>query len=368
MATELDDVVVLQPKRHRLATVSTAELANDVGAEGPAVEHVAGLLPRPTQYAIAAPEKTGKTIDTLDLGISVSCGLPYLDTYPTTQSPVVLYASELNRHSYLRFADAIARSKGLKGAWELHDLHVNFRAPQIASRDDVKEIVREVREHRAGVVIIDPYYRSASGVSGSQLAEAGAALGGLTDALFDLECTQVITHHTTKSSAASDGLAAFSGVGLQHWARTAAVIRAVGRLRVDCDRFKVRTLQYRFDGSDEGQFGFTVTRRLRKDEPGPRGRMSYAVEVTDEPADHGDDDFNLAPAARRTLAALTTDWASASALQDKVANDGAGKALRTDTVSRAADDLVEMGLAETEGGGRGRARSYRLATITGASS
>lgn len=367
MATDLDYSVVTMPtKRHRLEPVRTNDLEQEVAAEGPVDYLVDEVVAPATQVGLAGAEKTGKTFVGIDLGMSISTGTKFMNHFATKPRGVLLYCPELNRRTFIRRASAIARSKGFDDLHEVDWLFANFRAPQVTSADDRRQIVKTVREHGIGLVYLDPWNRVSAGVSMNQLGEVGAALNPLSEELAELDCALWITAHTTKSSTPSDGLAAFSGVGLQHWARTAGVLRTVGKMRVDAEGFRVRTLSLTFDGADEGELAYTITRRLRRDGEGPHAPISYSVAV--EPAQlGGDDEDHLPPADRRTLAAMTANWMTSAALQAAVVDaDPDLPRLKIDTVARAADRLVEAGLAETDGVGRGRERHWRLAVIGGA--
>ncbi len=192
------------------ATITTDTLAAVMASEPPAPPCIMEDLFGPGDiFQVNAPSKARKSFLLLQLAMSVSAGIPFLDV-ATSARPVVLLNLEIRPEHFRLRMWRMARALGLNTA-QLQPLIVLHGRGR-----DSAAVLREVETTAirigAGVVAIDPVFRlSPNGDENASTDAKGivAALDRLAESTGAAVC---YCHHTTKG-AAGDRAAIDRGAG-----------------------------------------------------------------------------------------------------------------------------------------------------------
>jgi len=322
--------------------LEVAELERTVNEAGPPSWLVDGLWPADAYGVLGAEDKAGKSWAFLDLAVSVVTGTPWLGTFPCPYpGEATIYLGEGGgRQAVRRLAAIIADRGGELG--DLSGLRIGLAVPRLLNPADVEQARRELTEHPARLVGIDPLYLAAAGAKGSDLYAMGEALGGLQQVAQEASAALVLTTHWNKNGS-GDGPERFTGVGPGAWGRvlgSAAVERRIVRPDGSTDV----QLRWSFRGSEIADRVFRMRRTVWATDPADLSSpLSYHVEVTEERDPGGE----LSRSQARVLDALkgaAPAMIGVKAIGDAVAEDGQGKPLRVRTIQDALATLERLGM------------------------
>jgi len=192
---------------------------------------VHGLVVHGEPLVIGGPKKSLKTSLALDLAVSVASGTPFLGHEPfriRKQVPVLVISGESGEATLKATCDAICNARGVNPTDE--QLRFSFQLPQLSLPEHLKAIEHEIREHKTGLLIVDPLYLCLLDSKTSQQAGNVFAMGSILKGLGPIgsenDCTLAVLHHISKGAtrARKNGLGKpelddLSQSGVAEWAR-----------------------------------------------------------------------------------------------------------------------------------------------------
>ena len=125
----------------------------------PIVEIVEGIVPEQSKLGIGSGSKSFKTWVTMDMGLSIAHGIPFLGRR-TTRRRVLYVNLELKAQTFDRRVQAIAKAKAITidPIWFLH-LPLRGKLAGADLHAVVSRLIRFALHLQAGVIIIDPTYK-----------------------------------------------------------------------------------------------------------------------------------------------------------------------------------------------------------------
>ena len=150
---------------------------------------------------MGGPQKAMKTSVALDLVISVSSGVPFLNMFEVPRAcPVAFVSGESGNATLREAAMAIAVSKRVRLSTELY---LSFALPSLAIEEHLAVLENEIVEKGLGLMIVDPAYLAlldsvSSTVSPSSVFAMGPILRHYAEIGDRTGCTMALIHHTKK--------------------------------------------------------------------------------------------------------------------------------------------------------------------------
>ncbi|MDZ4689536.1 MAG: AAA family ATPase [Planctomycetaceae bacterium] len=160
---------------------------------------IRGLIVRGQCGGLYGPSKGCKTTLLVALGYSVSSGIPLFGEFEvSTPGRVLMMSSE----SGLATIRDICRRLSIASGVNYRDLPIQFcdEVPRLTNVADVLAVERAIRDFRADVVLLDPFYHMAGDASDdmSNLAAMGRVLSQLTMMSRHTGATVLMAHHLRK--------------------------------------------------------------------------------------------------------------------------------------------------------------------------
>lgn len=139
-----------------------AEDAADIVTEvlPPLVEVVEGIVAENAKLVIASSAKAFKTWLTMNMGLAIAHGIPFLGR-KTTRKRVLYVNLELKPSTFKRRVQAIAKALGIAvgRSWFIH-LSLRGRMAGVSVADLVTRIIRLAQHFKVEVVILDPVFKA----------------------------------------------------------------------------------------------------------------------------------------------------------------------------------------------------------------
>lgn len=183
---------------------------------------VKGILVRGQPGVVAGPSKGLKTNTTVDLGVSLAAGLPFLGRFDVPRrTRVAIVSGESGEHTLQETAQRICRSKGLTLVDLDGYLDWCFSLPTFSDLDAMGEFADELARLNAEVVVIDPVYLALGAIDAKNLFEAGAAFRVVAEVLLKAGVTPQLVHHANRQLQVGEPmeLANLAYSGLEQFAR-----------------------------------------------------------------------------------------------------------------------------------------------------
>jgi len=342
-------------KASGLEVLDVADVAAEVDSAPPVGFLLRPVWPADAYGVMAAEDKAGKTWASLDAGVSVASGTPWLGRFACeTPGPVLIFVGEGGKRKMVRRLRAISAARGLI----LEDLPVRlcFKVPHLTSPEHLAVIAAELASHPACLVIIDPLYLAARGAQGSDLYEMGGHLEAVQHVVQQARAALMVIHHWNKTGQGK-GASRMSGVGPGAWGRVLVSASIESRHIDRTTGESAVTLDLAFTGDEIPETDVRIRRKVWTDDLDDlSSRMHYEVEELALGAPSGGDDTGLRPSYRRVLAALAVagTWLTVAEIGDRVAVDETGMGgLKARTIQDACKALAEQGMTESAGSPQG---------------
>jgi hypothetical protein len=251
------------------------------------------LLVKGQPGIIAAAKKTLKTNIAIDLTLSLSHGIRFLQVFSCPRPlRTAFFSGETGPETIIETARRIAMSKGylfrgFTNAW------FSFRVPNLARRDHLKRIEQQIVELKLEVIIIDPVYLALPlKDNAANLFEVGELLRSLAEIAQKHRVTLVLVHHTKKGVAdqfAPSELEDIAWAGFAEFARQWMLISR--REKYDAEHGGSHKLWFNVGGSagHSGLWALDIEEGVRQDPSGRRWDVSVrpASEARAEAAEAG---------------------------------------------------------------------------------
>ncbi len=288
---------------------------------------------------IGAEPKCFKSFMLAHLAVAVSTGAPWLDTFTVHRpGPVVLVSPEGGVHGLLRRVMAILASIGGSPS-DLDIAYVRTRGLSLTDARDIEDLKAAVRESGPVLIAYDSIYAGLQGVKTAQLSEFAGALRVLSELAQANEAAVVVTHHFNAKEGS--GVHRLTGAGPAEWT-SAALLGTRGANGVAAGTTKA-TVNWSLTARDVPEMEFSTTFSLGSKDPGNLASpLDYGVSVV---LGEGQANSGLGWIEDRVVSALGLLGGGGRSLQDiddVLARDGHGKALKYDTLREVLGHLVDL--------------------------
>jgi hypothetical protein len=165
-------------------------------------ELISSVLYEGGTMMLSGPSKSRKTYTFLDLALSVATGSDWLG-FPTAKTAVLYLNFELSEHSFQRRLAAICTSKRIPPPANLRTFNLRGRTATMGMLAD--DLPRLIRNHGAGLVILDPWYKisAQSGVEENSNDGQARILAEAERIVTANGAALVVGHHFAKGDAGS---------------------------------------------------------------------------------------------------------------------------------------------------------------------
>lgn len=301
---------------------------------------------------LASAEKIGKSWAMIDAAVSAVTGTPWLGQFDTERSGGVLYfAGEGGDRKVLRRVRAVLASRDTD-LEEVQRLRVASRNPDLSNRAHLDRIVRELSNHPAVLVILDPLYLALGrDARSSDLANMGTYLREIQYVAQDAGAALLVAHHLRKTGR-DTSFAQMTGAGPSAWGRillTGTLDKKESKTLAGGETLAVVTWQV--VGDEIPAMNVQMRRRVWADDPDDlASALNYEVATT--VLDGSSPNHEMRGAMRRVLQVLNESdrpIGVARILEELEAGE-----FHRRTVETALLDLQIAGLAECSGAKRQR--------------
>lgn len=245
------------------------ESIRDIVAWADATPHP-GFLASPVWPAdaygvIGAENKAGKSWAILDKAVTVAAGLRWLGEYQVERpGPVLVFVGEGGRRKTVRRLRAVCEFYGVV----LEDLPLRLchRVPRFQAADHIAEVMRELDQHPAHLVIVDPLYLAAAGANAASVFEMAEVLQPVQHAAQDAEAALTVVHHWNKTGTGKDRNR-FSGAGSAEWGRVLASVAVEHRATDPLTLASNVVLSWEFMGDEIPDVSLRLRRKVWAEDP-----------------------------------------------------------------------------------------------------
>jgi hypothetical protein len=336
------------------------EVIDDIARRPPRRFLVEGLITEGSYGAWGSVYKGQKSLDVIDLGVSVVTGTPFLGRFPIgVQGSFLIIYCEGDDVELTRRIQATAASRGLSYEDLRDQLHIVSSIPKLLNPESMAQVEDEVERIRPTLWVLDPFYLSAGGADMKNLFAMGEALGPLQVINEDARSTFGLSHHFSRDTS-KRGIDRFSGSGIPEWARWLGAAEITQRKPIENGSQVVRRVE--FTGSSVAEHRFTVTRKVGSFDPTDANSRMWIETTTADLADESERVVagnQLGPAQHRVYKLLygVDRPQDVSDIQQRTEKDGGEYPLKTRTVEAALDQLAKFGLADATNRGPGGPRA-----------
>lgn len=275
--------VAIERAEHGFDTLTAAELAAYVDAQGPPLWLFRGVWASEDYGIISGPAKAGKSWICLDAAIAAASGTPWLGRFASDCiGPVLYFAGEGGRRKIVRRGRAIAASRGRR--FEDLPLHVYERPPNLSNDVSVALLEATVERIRPVLTIIDPLYLAGGEkMDGAQLARMGEILVRPQVICQAASSALMVATHNNRQTKAS-GLAKISGAGPAEWGRIFLLVDHKRTTTSILGETEAK-LELEFIGDEISGSRHVLMRRVWQDDKEDLGSpMHYQLTWSEEPS------------------------------------------------------------------------------------
>lgn len=180
------------------------------------------VLTRGEPGVIAGPSKSLKTAVTIDMGVSLAAGVPFLNTFDVPhKARVAIISGESGPATLRETALRICAAKGVRLQDLADNLNFCFTLPTFSDVASMKRLIEDMERIRPEVAVIDPTYLSLGDVEASNMFQMGAAFRTVAEFLLSIGSTPLLVHHANRQLKVGDQmeLTHLAYTGLEQFAR-----------------------------------------------------------------------------------------------------------------------------------------------------
>jgi AAA domain len=179
--------------------VSVGQLVKDHPVLRPPLIH--GLLRTGETMNVIAPPKFKKSWLVLDLALALATGRPWLDTFATEPSQVLILDNELHAETSADRIPKVAEARNIDLASISDRLFIDNLRGRLLDIDSLKTYFESVRRGYFKLVVLDAFYRflpkDADENSNSNLTDVYNRLDAYASML---DCSFILVHHASKGN------------------------------------------------------------------------------------------------------------------------------------------------------------------------
>lgn len=186
--------------------------------------HVTKLLVKGEPCVLGGPSKSLKTSVAIDLAVSLATATRFLGRFEVpAPARVILISGESGRPIIQANARAVCAARGIADPAGMEGLLWGFTLPQLTVAEHMDALRAAIVEHRAEVVIVDPFYMTLpADVDPKNMFMMGPVLSAYAEGCLALGATPVLLHHFTKKRddpTAPPDMAELAFAGIAQWMR-----------------------------------------------------------------------------------------------------------------------------------------------------
>jgi hypothetical protein len=176
---------------------------------------IEGVLYKGSKMIISGSSKAGKTLSLLHLGLAVANGEPWLghNTYKEGSKVIYLDFELKPRMAAKRIAEMVRVNPGYDPNND-NFLYCGLRG-QSRTLEDLVHHIEDLENHRPDLVIVDPFYKLATGADENDAGAIGEIVNRMEKFSERLDCSFVYAHHFSKGNKSdTDHIDRASGSGV----------------------------------------------------------------------------------------------------------------------------------------------------------
>jgi hypothetical protein len=168
---------------------------------------IEGMLRRGETMNVIAASKTGKTWVRDDLAVSMAGGIPWLGTFQTVQTEILILDNELHIESLTYRLQRVAEGRGMPLAEIGDHIHVQSLRGKLMDLPAFGSYLKQFERGRFGAIVIDAFYRTIPAGVEENDNGAMANLYNLIDQFAEeLDTSFILIHHASKGSQAGKAI------------------------------------------------------------------------------------------------------------------------------------------------------------------
>lgn len=344
----LDDEGAEPPAKRDLSPVKRPRFSPESAAQflqhSAPVWIIKGVLPRAGLAVIYGASSSGKTFFTLDMVSAVARGVDWRGI--KTRKGRVLYVVAEGAGGFRNRLQAYCAEHGVKP--EDFDILFLRQAPNLMTKDDIREFLKEILLHgKFDLIVIDTYARAMAGGNENDAKDVGQAVAHCDIIHRKTGAMVMLVHHSGKDATKG--------------ARGSGALRAAADLEIEVVQtreYRAATVTKQKDGADGVEYRFKLSEvPIDMDEDGDI--ISSCVVAHCDEAEAGERKINPEGVNEKLVFGYMEDAPDGSMPRDELIEKAAGmievevapgqKDRRKERVTRALKSLVRKNLLEDDG-------------------
>lgn len=174
---------------------------------------IEGVLHKGSKMIISGSSKAGKTLSLLHLGLAAANGSTWLG-HRTATSKVIYLDFELKKRIAARRIAEMVNANPDYDPRNQNFLYCSLRG-QSRTLEDLVHHIEDLENHRPDLVIVDPFYKLATGADENDAGAIGEIVNRMEKFSERLDCSFVYAHHFSKGNKSdTDHIDRASGSGV----------------------------------------------------------------------------------------------------------------------------------------------------------
>ena len=174
---------------------------------------IEGVLHKGSKMIISGSSKAGKTLSLLHLGLAAANGSTWLG-HRTATSKVIYLDFELKKRIAARRIAEMVNANSDYDPKNQNFLYCSLRG-QSRTLEDLVHHIEDLENHRPDLVIVDPFYKLATGADENDAGAIGEIVNRMEKFSERLDCSFVYAHHFSKGNKSdTDHIDRASGSGV----------------------------------------------------------------------------------------------------------------------------------------------------------
>ena len=174
---------------------------------------IEGVLHKGSKMIISGSSKAGKTLSLLHLGLAAANGSTWLG-HRTATSKVIYLDFELKKRIAARRIAEMVNANDQYDPKNQNFMYCSLRGHS-RTLEDLVHHIEDLEDHRPDLVIVDPFYKLATGADENDAGAIGEIVNRMEKFSERLDCSFVYAHHFSKGNKSdTDHIDRASGSGV----------------------------------------------------------------------------------------------------------------------------------------------------------